>query len=267
VASCQWPPVGPSWNVPENRFVGEIARSYDQPGTGMFAGGVLEATVDCLVELAEDGAAMEFAIGTGRVAVPLTARGVPVVGIELSADMLAVLRAKPEASAITAVEGDMAVTYVEGEFSLVYLVFNTITNLTSQDEQVACFENAARHLRPGGRFVIENGVPALRRLPPGNPGVPFTVTEDYLGIDDFIDTTHKQISRSRHFHRNPDGTFREFTAPFRYVWPAELDLMARIAGMTLEHRWTWWDRSPFTGESGMHVSVWRLPGGVDTVAG
>jgi SAM-dependent methyltransferase len=252
--------------VPENRFVGEIARSYDQPGTGMFSDGVLEATVDCLVELAEGGTAMEFAIGTGRVAVPLAARGVPVVGIELSADMLAVLRAKPEASAITAVEGDMAATYIEGEFSLVYLVFNTITNLTSQDEQVACFENAARHLRPGGRFVIENGVPGLRRLPPGNPGVPFTVTEDYIGIDDFIDRTHKQISRSRHFYRTSDDSFREFTAPFRYVWPAELDLMARIAGMPLEHRWAWWDRSPFTGESGSHVSVWRLPEGVDTVA-
>ena len=135
----------------------------------MFADDVLEVTVDCLVELGGGGAAMEFAIGTGRVAVPLAARGVPVTGIELSADMLAVLRSKPEASDITAVEGDMAVTHVEGEFSLVYLVFNTITNLTSQDEQVACFENAARHLRPGGRFVIENMVPGLRRLPPGSP--------------------------------------------------------------------------------------------------
>ena len=245
--------------MPENRFVGEIATTYDQPGTGMFADDVLEATVDCLAELADGGAAVEFAIGTGRVAVPLAARGVPVAGIELSADMLAVLRSKPGASGITAVEGDMAVTRVEGEFSLVYLVFNTITNLTSQDEQVACFENAARHLRPGGRFVIENGVPGLRRLPPGNSGVPFAVAEDYIGIDDFMDRTHKQISRSRHFYRNPDGSFREFTAPFRYVWPAELDLMARIAGMTLQHRWAWWNRSPFTGESPSHVSVWRLP--------
>jgi SAM-dependent methyltransferase len=245
--------------VPENRFVGEIARTYDQPGTGVFADGVLKATVDCLVELADGGAAMEFAIGTGRVAVPLAARGVPVTGIELSADMLEGLRSKPEARDIMAIAGDMAVTYVEGEFSLVYLVFNTITNLTSQDEQVACFENAARHLRPGGRFVVETGVPGLRQLPPGNSAVPFAVTEDYIGIDDFIDRTHKQISRSRHFNRSPDGSFAEFTAPFRYVWPAELDLMARIAGMTLEHRWAWWDRSPFTGESPSHVSVWRLP--------
>jgi SAM-dependent methyltransferase len=245
--------------VPENRFVGEIARTYDQPGAGMFADHVLDTTVDCLVELAGGGAVMEFAIGTGRVAVPLAARGVPVAGIELSADMLAELRSKPGASAIMAVEGDMAVTCMEGEFSLVYLVFNTITNLTSQDEQVACFENAARHLRPSGRFVIENNVPGLRKLPPGSSGVPFAVTEDYIGIDDFIDRTHKQISRSRHFYRNSDGSFREFTAPFRYVWPAELDLMARIAGMTLEHRWAWWDRSPFTGESLSHISVWRLP--------
>jgi SAM-dependent methyltransferase len=225
----------------------------------MFADGVLEATVDCLVELTDGGAAMEFAIGTGRIAVPLAARGVSVAGIELSPDMLEVLRSKSGTSDITAVEGDMAVTYVEGEFSLVYLVFNTITNLTSQDEQVAWFENAARHLRPGGRFVIETGVPGLRQLPPGNSGVPFAVMEDYIGIDDFIDHTHRQISRSRHFYRRPDGSFNEFTAPFRYVWPAELDLMARIAGMTLEHRWAWWDRSPFTGESPSHVSVWRLP--------
>lgn len=252
-------PAVPSWSVPENRFVGEIAKSYDQPGTAMWDEGILETTADCLVELADGGAAMEFAIGTGRVAVPLAARGVPVTGIELSADMLTVLRSKPEAAGIKAVEGDMAVTFVEGDFSLVYLVFNTITNLTSQDEQVACFENAARHLLPGGRFVIETYVPALRQLPPGNPGVPFTLTDDYVGIDDYIDRTHRQISRSRHFNRLPDGTFSEFTAPFRYVWPSELDLMARIAGMTLEHRWAWWDRSPFTGESNFHVSVWHLP--------
>lgn len=245
--------------MPENRFVGEIARTYDQPGTGMFDDYVLDTTVDCLVELINGGEALEFAIGTGRVAVPLAARGVPVTGIELSADMLEVLRSKRGAIDITAVEGDMAVTRVEGDFSLVYLVFNTITNLTSQDEQVACFENAARHLGPGGRFVVENNVPGLRQLPPGNSGVPFALTEDYIGIDDFIDRTHKQISRSRHFYRREDGNFREFTAPFRYVWPAELDLMARIAGMSLEYRWAWWDRSPFTGESASHVSVWRLP--------
>jgi hypothetical protein len=155
----------------------------------------------------------------------------------------------------------MASTLVDGAggFSLVYLVFNTITNLTTQDEQVACFENAARHLAPGGRFVIENGVPALRSLPPGAAGRPFAVTDDYVGIDDFADRTHLQISRSRHFRRAADGTFREFTARFRYVWPSELDLMARLAGMELEYRWADWNRSPFTGDSSSHVSVWRLP--------
>ena len=243
--------------MPENRFVGKIARTYDQRSAGMSAPEILSPAVDCLVALADGGPALEFAIGTGRVAVPLAARGVEVAGIELSADMLAELRAKREAANIRAVEGDMAVARIDGAFSLVYLVFNTITNLTSQDEQVACFENAARHLRSGGRFVIENGVPNLRRLPPGSAAVPFAVTDDYLGIDDFIDQTHRQISRSRHFLRGRDGHFREFSSPFRYVWPAELDLMARIAGLTLEHRWADWDRSQFTSESPSHVSVWR----------
>jgi SAM-dependent methyltransferase len=243
--------------MPENRFVGEIARTYDELSARMFEPAILGPTVDCLAELAQGGPVLEFAIGTGRVAVPIAARGIEVAGIELSEDMLTELGAKPEAASIRAVEGDMAVTRIEGEFSLVYLVFNTISNLTTQDEQVECFQNAARHLRPGGRFLIENGVPALRRLPPGNPAVPFTVTEDYIGIDDFLDRTHHQISRSRHFYRRRDGAFREFIAPFRYVWPSELDLMARIAGMKLEHRWAGWDRSPFTSESESAVSVWR----------
>jgi SAM-dependent methyltransferase len=245
--------------MPENRFVGDIARRYDQTVAAMFAPEALEPAVDCLAELAEGGRVLEFAIGTGRVALPLAARGIDVSGIELSSDMLTELRRAPGGAAIRSVEGDMATTRVEGEFSLVYLVFNTITNLTTQDEQVACFENAARHLASGGRFVIENGVPALRRLPPGAVGVPFAVTDDYIGLDDFTDRTHLQISRSRHFRRTAAGAFEEFSAPFRYVWPSELDLMARIAGMTLEHRWADWDRSPFTGDSPSHVSVWRLP--------
>lgn len=242
--------------MPENRFVDDVARTYDRTVAQMFAPEVLDPAVDCLASLAGGGRVLEFAIGTGRVALPLARRGLDVTGIELSADMLAELRRAPGSERIHAVEGDMATTRVEGEFSLVYLVFNTITNLTTQDEQVACFENAARHLAPGGRFVIENGVPALRRLPPGAVGVPFAVTDDHIGIDDFTDRTHLQISRSRHFHRSADGTFREFTAPFRYVWPSELDLMARIAGLGLEHRWAGWDRSPFTGDSPSHVSVW-----------
>lgn len=245
--------------MPENRFVGDVARTYDRGVAAMFADEVVGATVDRLVELAEGGPALEFAVGTGRIAVPLAARGVDVTGIELSADMLAEQRAKPGSDAVRAVQGDMATTRVEGTFSLVYLVFNTITNLTTQDEQVACFENAARHLRPGGRFVIENGVPAMRELPPGAVARPFAAEEDYVAIDDFVDRTHRQLSRSRHFRRTADGTFQEFTAPFRYVWPAELDLMARIAGMHLEHRWEDWRGSPFTGDSESHVSVWRRP--------
>jgi SAM-dependent methyltransferase len=246
--------------VPENLFVGEIARTYDQPGS-VFAPEVLGPTVDCLAELAGEGPCLEFAIGTGRVAVPLAGRGIQVAGIDISADMLAELRAKPEAVGITTVEGDMATTLVDGQFSLVYLVFNTISNLTTQDEQVACFENAARHLRRGGRFLIENGVPDLRRLPPSNRGVPFAVTDDYIGLDQYTDLTHRQLFRSRHLYRRPDRGFREFWVPFRYVWPSELDLMARIAGMSLEHRWTGWDQSRFTGDSTSAVSVWRLPPG------
>jgi SAM-dependent methyltransferase len=213
--------------MPENRFVGDVARTYDRTSDHMFASEVLDPAVDCLASLAGGGPVLEFAIGTGRVALALARRGLDVTGIELSADMLAELRRAPGSELIHVIE-----------------------------EQVACFENAARHLAPGGRFVIENGVPALRRLPPGAIGVPFTVSDDYVGIDDFSDRTHSRSRGSRHFHRTVDGTFREFSAPFRYVWPSELDLMARIAGLTLEHRWAGWDRSPFTGDSPSHVSVW-----------
>jgi SAM-dependent methyltransferase len=216
------------------------------------------ACVSVLVDLAEDGPALELAVGSGRIAIPLAASGVAVDGIDISPKAIELIRAHPQGGAVGASVGDISDFALDGTYSLVYLVFNTIMNLTTQDLQVACFENAASHLRPGGRFVIENVVPALRRLPPGNPVVPLAVTEDSISIDDFIDRTHLQISRTRHFSRRPDGTFREFTAPFRYAWPAELDLMARIAGMTLEHRWAGWDRSPFTGESESHVSVWRL---------
>jgi SAM-dependent methyltransferase len=243
--------------VPENRFVGDIARTYDHATARMFAAEIIEPTVDCLAQLADGGPALEFAIGTGRVAVPLAARGIQVAGIDLSADMLAELHAKPEAGPIAAVEGDMATTRVEGEFSLVYLLFNTISNLASQDEQVACFANAARHLRAGGRFVVENGVPDLRRLPPGSPGVLFSVSDDYVGVDEYTDRTHRQLFRSRHLRRDQNGTFNEFWVPFRYVWPSEMDLMARLAGMTLDDRWARWDRSPFTSESISAVSVWR----------
>jgi SAM-dependent methyltransferase len=215
------------------------------------------ACASVLRDLADGGLALELAVGHGRIAIPLAASGVEVDGVDISTKAIELLRAHPKGRAVNACVADMSDFALEREYSLVYLVFNGIMNLTTQDAQVACFENAARHLRSGGRFVIENVVPALRRLPPGNPVVPFAASEDYIGLDDFIDRTHLQISRSRHFVRRRDGTFREFTAPFRYVWPAELDLMARISGMTLQHRWAGWDRTPFSGESESHVSVWR----------
>jgi hypothetical protein len=211
-----------------------------------------------LRDLADDGPALELAVGHGRIAIPLARSGIEVDGIDISAKAIELIRAHPLGGAINASVADISDFALNRKYSLAYLVFNGIMNLTTQDQQVACFENAAHHLHPGGCFVIENVVPTLRKLPPGNPAVPFAVTEDYIGIED-IDATHLQISRSRHFSRRPDGTFREFTVPFRYVWPAELDLMARIADMTLEHRWAGWDRSPFTGESESHISVWRLP--------
>jgi SAM-dependent methyltransferase len=216
------------------------------------------ACVSVLHDLAEEGPALELAVGSGRIAIPLAASGIAVDGIDISPTGIEQIRNHPQGGAVGASVGDISDFSLDRTYSLVYLVFNTIMNLTTQDQQVRCFEHAARHLRPGGRFVIETVVPALRRLPPGNSFVPIIATDDSIAIDDFIDRTHLQISRTRSFSRRRDGSFREFTAPFRYVWPAELDLMARIAGMTLEHRWAGWDRSPFTGESESHVSVWRL---------
>jgi SAM-dependent methyltransferase len=212
-----------------------------------------------LRDFVDDGPVLELAVGHGRIAIPLAASGVDVDGIDISPKAIELIQAHPNGAAVNASVADISDFALDRKYMLVYLVFNGIMNLTTQDQQVACFEHAARHLRPGGRFVIENVVPALRRLPPGNPAVPFAVSDDYIGIDDFIDRTHHQLSRSRHFWRQPDRTFREFAAPFRYAWPSELDLMARIAGMTLEHRWAGWDRAPFTGESESHVTVWRLP--------
>ncbi len=237
-----------------NLFAGDVARHYDDDTAAMYAPDVLDATVDLLEELAGDGPVLEFAIGTGRVAIPLSER-VEVHGIEYSADMLAEFAAKPGAGRITAVEGNMASTRVPGEFSLVYLVFNTIGNLTAQDDQVACFANAAAHLRPGGRFLVEVGVPNLQRLPFGEKYVPFDVSDSHLGIDEFDVVDQGLISH--HVTVDPDGGARRGSTRLRYVWPAELDLMARLAGLTREHRWAGFDRSPFTATSNSHVSVWR----------
>jgi SAM-dependent methyltransferase len=237
----------------------ETARRYDAEDSGMFAPEVLGPTVDLLAGLAGDGPALELAIGTGRVGVPLRSRGIPVTGIELSEPMAAVLRRKVDAATLPVVIGDMATTILDaaGTFRLVYLVYNTISNLLTQDEQVACFVNAARHLAPGGRFVIEVGVPPLRRLPPTQSAVPFDVSDGHVGLDTF--DLASQLSVSHHFTREQDGTWRRDAGRFRYAWPAELDLMARIAGMSLEARYGDWDLCPFTDESTKHVSVWRKP--------
>ncbi|MEV4723214.1 class I SAM-dependent DNA methyltransferase [Micromonospora humida] len=235
----------------------EAARRYDTPGEGMFAPDVLEPTVDRLAALAGDGPALEFAIGTGRVAVPLAARGVPVTGIELSAPMIAQLRTKVDADTIPVVAGDMATAVAPGEFSLAYLIYNTIANLLTQAEQVACFRNAARHLAPGGRFVVELWVPELRKLPPGQQAVVWHSEPGYIGLDTY-DVLNQQVV-SHHF-RFDDGRQAElFRTPHRYVWPAELDLMAQLAGFTLESRHADWTGGEFTAESRSHVSVYRLP--------
>lgn len=240
--------------MPQDHFGGEVAARYDDNSGSMFDADVVGPTVDLLAELAGDGAALEFAVGTGRVALPLAARGVPVSGIELSTAMAEQLRAKDEMH-IEVTIGDMATTRIGGTFRLVYLVFNTIGNLTTQDQQVACFANAAAHLEPGGCFVIEVGVPDLRRLPPGEDARVCTHAPGYVGYDRYTDLVAQQAT-SHHFVADESGA-REFTTPFRYVWPSELDLMARLAGLSLRDRWAGWDRSPFTGESRSHVSVWE----------
>lgn len=246
--------------MPENHFDEPVAERYDEESAEMFAPEILGPTVDLLAELAGDGPALELAIGTGRVALPLRERGVPVSGIDLSAAMVRRLRRKPGAEAIPVAVGDMTTTRVEGEFALVYLVFNTIGNLTTQDAQVACFENAAAHLGAGGRFVVETGVPQLRRLPPGARFVVFDHGDHHAGIDEYDVVTQRLWS---HHYTREGAAHRRATVPLRYVWPAELDLMARIAGMELEHRWAGWDRSPFTEASTRHVSVWRKPAPAD----
>jgi SAM-dependent methyltransferase len=223
----------------------------------MFEPGVVDPVVDFLANLAGHGAALELGIGTGRIALPLARRGIRVHGIDLSAAMVGRLRAKPGAENIAVTIGDFATTRVEGTFSVVYLVFNTIMNLTTQDEQIACFENVAAHLEPGGSFVIEVGVPALQRLPPGETIRAFELSATRLGFDEYDVVSQGLIS---HHYSVVDGKLEVFSAPFRYVWPSELDLMAKLAGMRLRDRWAGWQREPFTSGSTKHVSVWEKPG-------
>jgi hypothetical protein len=240
--------------MPDDHFGPEVAASYDDGVAGMFDAAAIAAVVEVLSELCGDGRALEFAIGTGRIALPLAAHGVEVAGIELSTAMVEQLRRKPGGRELDVTIGDMAGTRIAGSFRLVYLVFNTIGNLTTQEQQVACFANAAAHLEPGGFFVVEVGVPELRRLPPGEQYVVFHADDHGFGIDEYDTASQGLVSH----HLRLDGADVGYRAiPFRYVWPAELDLMARLAGMRLESRWADWNRAPFNHESTSHVSVWR----------
>jgi Methyltransferase domain len=242
--------------MPEDHFGEAVAARYDESTGEQFDPAVIEATVDFLAALAGDGAALELGIGTGRIAVPLAQRGVRVAGIDLSEAMAARLRAKPGAGEVAVTIGDFATTRVDGEFTLVYLVFNTIGNLTTQDAQVACFQNAAAHLARGGCFVIEVEMPQLQRLAPGETARPFHVSPTRLGFDEYDVVGQGLVS---HHHWLEDDGWQALSVPFRYVWPAELDLMARLAGMTLRDRFGDWNREPFTAESRKHVSVWEKP--------
>lgn len=240
--------------MPKDYFGEHVAERYDESAADMFDPATVDPVVDFLAELASDGSALELGIGTGRIALPLAQRGIRVHGIDLSEAMVARLRAKPGADQIGVTIGDFATTTVEGRFSVAYLLFNTIENLTSQDEQVACFLNVAAHLQPGGCFVIEVGIPDLQRLPPGETVRPFTVTPERLGFDEYDIAGQGLIS---HHYWMDHGRLETVSMPFRYVWPAELDLMARIAGMSLRERWSGWNRESFTSESRQHVSVWE----------
>jgi SAM-dependent methyltransferase len=242
--------------VQKNYFDERVAPGYDERFADMFEPAVLGPTVDFLAEHAGSGRVLELAIGTGRVGLPLSQRGIPVHGIELSEAMVAQLRTKPGADSVAVTVGDMATTRVPGAFALVYLVFNTITNLLEQDQQVECFRNAAAHLQPGGCFVVEVFVPDLQRLPPGETARPFHVSEQHLGFDTF-DLVNQQLV-SHHYWVDGDRVDTSCSR-HRYVWPAELDLMARLAGLRLRERWSDWERSPFTAESRTHVSVWEKP--------
>jgi SAM-dependent methyltransferase len=239
-------------------FDERVAARYDESGeiAGMFEPAVVDPVVDFVVGLAGSGRALELGIGTGRIALPLAQRGVRVHGIELSQAMVARLRAKPGGEDIGVTIGDFATTPVDATFAVAYLVFNTISNLTTQAAQVACFRNVAAHLEPGGCFVVEVGIPELQRLPPGETVRAFHVSETRWGIDEYDVANQGLIS---HHFELVDGSLERNSVPFRYTWPAELDLMAQLAGMRLRERWSGWQREPFTSDSRKHVSVWEKP--------
>lgn len=242
---------------PDSHLDPVVAAAYDDSSHEQFSSELIGVAVKFLSDLATNGSAVEFAVGTGRLALPLAEAGVRVSGVDISEPMLAELRRKDEASLVSVTLGDMTETRVCDDAALVYLVFNTITNLRTQQQQVACFRNAAAHLAPGGCFVVENGLPQLLRLSPGETIVPFDVSPHHLGFEEYVDLVN-QISISHHYYI--DGNQVRVGSPaFRYVWPSELDLMAELAGMTLKARWADWNRMPFTGESQSHVSVWQKP--------
>jgi SAM-dependent methyltransferase len=234
----------------------ETAQRYDDDAASQFAPEALGPTVDLLERLAEGGPVLEFAIGTGRVGIALAERGVRVTGIELSEPMAAQARRKVGPDVLPIVVGDMASAQAPGlgTYSLVCLVWNTVSNLRTQAEQVACFRNAARHLRPGGRFLIELWVPPIHRLEPGQVAVPIAVEDGHLTFDTYDVVT--QDCASHHYHREPDGSIRYSVGRFRYAWPSECDLMAQLAGLHLESRWAGWSGEPFLATSESHVSVW-----------
>ena len=245
--------------MPKDYFGEPVAEHYDESTADLSGPPTVDPVVDFLVDLSFDGSALELGIGTGRIALPLSQRGIRVHGIDLSEAMVSRLRAKPGADRIGVTVGDFATTTVAERFSVAYLVFNTIMNLTTQDEQIACFQNVAAHLQPGGCFVIEVMVPDLQRLPPGETVRAFTVSATRLGFDEYDVASQGLIS---HHYWAVDDKLEGDSIPFRYVWPAELDLMARLAGMSLRERWSGWKREPFTNDSTKHVSVWEKPPGL-----
>jgi len=244
-----------SW--PDEHLKPSVAASYDDAVSDRYTTEAVVPAVDLLVGLAGDGAAVEFAVGTGRLAIPLAVSGTVVFGIDFSEAMLSELQKKEGAERVRVTVGDMTETQVCADASLVYLVFNTIGNLRTQQQQVACFRNAAAHLKPGGRFLIENNVPNLHGLAVGETIRPYDVSPHHLGFDEFADRVN-QILISHHYFIDGDRV-RTLSGAFRYVWPSELDLMAQLAGLTLESRWADWRRTPFTDTSESHVSVWRKP--------
>jgi SAM-dependent methyltransferase len=243
-----------SAEVPTDYFDEPVAARYDEDSAAMFDPAAVDPVVDTIAALADGGSALELGVGTGRIALPLSRRGVRVHGIDLSAAMTRRLHDKPGGEAVSVTIGDFATTQVDETFDVAYLVFNTIMNLTSQEEQVACFGNVGSHLRPGGSFVIEVMVPQLQRLPPGETVRAFEVAPTKLGFDEYDVANQGLVS---HHYSIEGDHLRVASIPFRYVWPAELDLMARLAGMTLRHRWAGWRQEPFTGDSTTQVSVWE----------